>query len=868
MKISKAVGIDLGTTNSVISMVGKDNKSIICRTDKRGQKTFPSVLFYDKRSSEFKVGRTAFNARGTANDPIVSIKSHMGDSSYTVTTGGKTMTPIEVSAEILRSMKNEMQEQLSATPGYENYVVDRAVITIPAYFGSNAREATTKAGELAGLQVEFTLQEPTSSALYYCQKSGIESGIFMVYDLGGGTFDVSIVQYADGDPHVVGIAGDNYLGGDNFDAALAKHLLKLLQEDEESGYALDLDIHNNPEDKRSFQRLKLVAENIKKQLSFEDEYYVEHSGIFNDKNGAAVNLDATITRAEFEDLIRPLLISTLDECRKALAEAEEKFGITLDKIDGVLLVGGSTHVPLVSQIIEETFTNPSLPLHTKLPKPLIDDPDMAVGYGAAIAASGLGIIELPGEGELKNEDGVFVSPQIMPANGYGGESTVTGQLHAHNGSLPEAITATVINEAQSFREEYPVAADGKFVFDGLIAENDPEMYHCVFEAGGSVIAECDFDAYPSENTHNIPVTLSRNYYLQVFDEQTETKKLQLLMECGLELPITREFTFKTNSSNRFFANFNFFEENKELKSVSMDFANPVAPGTSIRMYLSCNKKSIFSGYAESMDGTKVDFEFKASEMPPLPEMTDVEKAIKDAFDSIEDSELGKGKKLIQQQKVKRLEEEIQEAIGEGDAVKANDRLEKLQEIGQHNKPKEQQLTPEKSAFMADVDAVISLNNSLNRKTGAVDYTNEINDAMERGLKAYDNEDQDALTFAHEKLSKIKEAIHHEQPDGNPGQQEAQEAWMEWMQIAVFALNCIDNALQKDDLTASFKEKYLRPEDVAADRNLLNRLGNELYQCHPEKDEVESKYKTQILPIAKKWLEICQLCGVPTSGVNL
>ena len=252
MKISKAVGIDLGTTNSVIAMVGNDNKTIICRTDKTGQKTFPSVVVYDKKSDKLRAGRFAFNARGTAKEPIVSIKSHMGDPVYTATTGGKTLTPIEVSAVILRTMKEEMQAQLNATPGYENCVVDRAVITIPAYFLAAAREATTKAGELAGLTVEVTLPEPTASALYYCHNNNIETGTFMVYDLGGGTFDVSIVQFLHGDAHVVGIAGNNYLGGDNLDAELAKYLLEQMQQDEDSDYELDLDIYGDEEDKRRF----------------------------------------------------------------------------------------------------------------------------------------------------------------------------------------------------------------------------------------------------------------------------------------------------------------------------------------------------------------------------------------------------------------------------------------------------------------------------------------------------------------------------------------------------------------------------------------------------------------------------------------
>ena len=266
----------------------------------------------------------------------------MGDPNYRVSTGPLTLSPIEVSEEVLKEMKAQMESYLHGFPEYADYVVDRAVITIPAYFASNARENTTKAGELAGLKVEFTLQEPTAAALYYCFKNGIDNGIFMVYDLGGGTFDVSIVRLDEGDAFVLGIAGNNYLGGDNFDDALARYLLEELQDSDE-GYDLeDMDINHDDDDRRRFTRLKLSAEIIKKALSSQEEFFESTDGIFEDKSGAKVNLAATVSRDDFEDLIRPLIESTLEECHKALREAEDQHHITLDMIDGVLLVGGST----------------------------------------------------------------------------------------------------------------------------------------------------------------------------------------------------------------------------------------------------------------------------------------------------------------------------------------------------------------------------------------------------------------------------------------------------------------------------------------------------------------------------------------------
>ena len=299
--------------------------------------------------------------------------------------------------------------------------------------------------------------------------------MFMVYDLGGGTFDVSIVRLDEGDAFVLGIAGNNYLGGDNFDDALARYLLEELQDSDE-GYDLeDMDINRDDDDRRRFTRLKLSAEIIKKALSSQEEFFESTDGIFEDTSGAKVNLAATVSRDDFEDLIRPLIESTLEECHKALREAEEQHHITLDMIDGVLLVGGSTHIPLVAEIIEENFTSPSLPIHTKLPKPLIDEPDMAVGYGAAIAAASIGTQQQT-KVETARGESISVTAHFAPAIGYGGISNVEGSLQAEGGALPDGIFAKVTRAAGGFKKEYMVNEDGTFLFEELVAEEEKEPY--------------------------------------------------------------------------------------------------------------------------------------------------------------------------------------------------------------------------------------------------------------------------------------------------------------------------------------------------------------------------------------------------------
>ena len=864
MKISKAVGIDLGTTNSVIAMIGNDNETIICRTDKTGQKTFPSVVVYDKRTDRLRAGRFAFNARGTAKEPIVSIKSHMGDPNYRATTGGKSLTPIEVSAEILRTMKEEMQAQLQAMPEYANYVVDRAVITIPAYFLAAAREATTRAGELAGLEVEVTLPEPTSSALYYCRKNGIDNGTFMVYDLGGGTFDVSIVQFTEGSAHVVGIAGNNYLGGDNLDAELAKYLLETIENDEDSDYELDLDIYHDEEDKRRFQKLKLVAENIKKRLSFEEECIVEESGVFTDKAGAPVNLNVTVTRQKFEELIRPLLATTLDECRKALAAAEEKHGITLDKIDGVLLVGGSTHVPVVAQIIEEEFTSPSLPVHTKQPKPLKDEPDMAVGYGAAMAAANFGIKYVSEEGETAPGKTSY-APQFNPAEGYGGLSTVSGKITAVGGSLPDAVVAVVTRVHDGFEEEYPVQADGTFVFQDLTAEEEPEMYRCKFVSGKTTLVEAEFNATPV-GTVAPPVTLSRNYYIETINENTGRSEYTLLMESGLELPVTRDYTFTTNSSNQYFATLRFFEEKSFLKQIDIEFDTPVMPGTPIKLSISCDKKSIFSVSAE-IAGQTQNAEFKASPAPEMPTEETVGKAYESVMETVSMNP-SKGAQLRDQQNAKRIANGIREAMSENDSVKATNLMEQLREMGRQQE--ETRLEPDQDRFNALVAEVEEAN--ANSKKGGREVAAEIRKAAADGKEAYETSDQDALNSAVERLKKLKAALEEKDEDETPPQQPDQ--WQLCGAIAYHTNNYITQALEKRDrgeLPARFCAEHLDPAQVNADRNTLAQI---MRKCMGQCRMVQSKdcrdtcdVWNTLVKLYQKWHEIANLSGIPTANIG-
>ncbi|MEO1272781.1 MAG: Hsp70 family protein, partial [Myxococcota bacterium] len=229
MYLDRPIGIDLGTTNSAVALLEPDGRDLLIYTDRFRRRVVPSVVAWDPGAEEMLVGFKAWNRRGLEPEPISSIKRKMGQET-TTQLGPKAMTPQEISAEILKAVRSGMVEYAGARLDGSGYGLElgRAVITVPAYFDAPQIEATRKAGELAGLEVMSLLQEPTAAAMYYAWKHGLQDGTFMVYDLGGGTFDVSIIRCLMGEYQVLGIHGDNYLGGDDFDRRFAEHLRKHL----------------------------------------------------------------------------------------------------------------------------------------------------------------------------------------------------------------------------------------------------------------------------------------------------------------------------------------------------------------------------------------------------------------------------------------------------------------------------------------------------------------------------------------------------------------------------------------------------------------------------------------------------------------
>lgn len=389
--MGKVLGIDLGTTYSCMAVMEGGEATVIPNAE--GSRTTPSVVGFTK--DERLVGQVAKRQAVTNPDgTVMSVKRHMG-TDYKVNINGKDYTPQEISAMVLQKLKADAESYLGEK-------ITQAVITVPAYFTDSQRQATKDAGKIAGLEVLRIINEPTAAALAYGLEKG-EDQTILVYDLGGGTFDVSILELGDGVFEVKATSGNNKLGGDDFDERIMDYLVQEFKKD--SG----IDLKN---DKMAMQRLKEAAEKAKIELSGVTSTNINLPFITADQNGPK-HLDITLTRAKFEELIADLVEKTMEPTRQALADS----GLGADKIDKIILVGGSTRVPAVQEAIKKVLG--------KEPHKGVN-PDEVVAMGAAIQGGVLA-------GEVKDVLLLDVTPLSLGIETLGGVFT---KLIPRNTTIP------------------------------------------------------------------------------------------------------------------------------------------------------------------------------------------------------------------------------------------------------------------------------------------------------------------------------------------------------------------------------------------------------------------------------------------------
>jgi molecular chaperone DnaK len=574
--LDRAVGIDLGTTNSEIAMLVPSEREILVYADRFGRKTVPSAVAWDPQKSAWLVGRTARARRGKEPPPIESIKRRMGQR-VKVPVGPHELAPEEISAKILDELRRAMAGFLGekASEGVETRV-DRAVITVPAYFDAPQVEATRKAGELAGLGVVGILQEPTAAAIYHTFKHKIEGGNFLVYDLGGGTFDVSILRCVAGEYQVLAIDGDNYLGGDDFDRRYAEKLRKDLVE---KGYELELDVRSNADDRHRFERLVHLAQEIKESLSTGETVNVSKQDLFDDQSGESVSVECEIGRAEYEAVIGDLVERTIDCAKRALERSKETADVGIDAIDHVILVGGSTRVPLVSRRVTEALSSAS-----RNKEPLADEVDTIVALGAAVHAAQVGGLSIATTEPRARV--TFTTPLVTSKNKI--------KIAARVDEAPSPVHKLAVQEGKTTIGEIEVTPGDETTARLEITPSgtaDAELALELRGGAGEAVASIPFVVYrgevrPRASALSRASVIAKDVGIEVV--KAGRRERRVLLERGTGLPAESQHTFFTADQSGTVV-LRLLQGRLPIKTLALSVQRDLPIGTPVELTLQCDE---------------------------------------------------------------------------------------------------------------------------------------------------------------------------------------------------------------------------------------------------------------------------------------
>lgn len=639
--LDRAVGIDLGTTHSEIALLAPSEREVVLYQDRFGRSTIPSAVGWDASKGEFTVGRAAKAARAVENAAVLSVKRSMGQTTK-FQLGPHELSAEEISskilAELVRSMRDFLKEK--AAPGF-CFEINRAVITVPAYFDALQTEATRRAGEAIGLKVLGILQEPTAAAIYHTFHSRLPSGNFLVYDLGGGTFDVSVLKCVAGEYQVLAIDGDNFLGGDDFDRRLAELLRKKLSE---RGYKLDLDLRHSAADRLRFESLRALAEETKHSLSTNDVVSLSRQNLFSDQNGEDVSIELEIGRAEYAALINDLALRTIECAERALAQSAEKAGIGLAEIDRVVLVGGSTRVPAISDLVQER-----LAAHCRSPEILRESVDTVVALGAAVHAAELGGLIIRNEAAGAHFSSRFVTdaPKIRLAiAGLEPEKAVGFEIHRDGKILAEGT----LSEKRTARVDVELPEDEECRLSLLPRDGE-----------GALLPEIPFVIYrgtarPRPTALSRPSVTSKDLSVEVVRSGRRDRKVLIERGTGLPTETTQEFSTADQSGA---VVLRILEGRVPIKTLALPVPRDTPVGTRVELVLRCDGSMRVEAQATVL-GQKLWASVEAVDNPALNDQ-EIEQLLADA-EQLSRGSWGNTGEAIRRE-VEQLSSSVRETIG-------------------------------------------------------------------------------------------------------------------------------------------------------------------------------------------------------------
>lgn len=760
MQISKAVGIDLGTTRSLIGIMDADDREIFLWKNEFMEATVPSVVQWDEAKKGFKVGHDAMITRHREPYPVRSVKRNMGYANK-IPHNGKEYSPEEISAEILKFLKQcgeeLVKEKMDRLPQNIHYVLDRAIVTVPAYFDNTKIEATRKAAEMAGLKTLELLNEPTAAAVYFCWRERIQDGNFLVYDLGGGTFDVSVLRRSSGSFEVLGIAGDNVLGGDTFDKALAEYIIEVLNK---GGYNLKLNVQESASDAALFDYFVHRAEGLKKTLTTENEVlYSDTSCPFKDKDGKSIIAEMKITRPQFMKLIEKHLLRTIEISMKAIEIAKEKALGTfsgIEDIDYILLVGGSTYIPAVRKIVREAFcAREGEKERAKCTDVAIKDPDECVALGAALLAAASG-------GIIFHDEQSDISLHLEGAAIVGGEEyKARGRIYkGENGSTensPFAGHVLSLNQDGEELEETEIDAQGHFRFEE-VGINPDGVSHLAFTLkDGTAAPLVTFSRHVSRGQQidsGSTAVNSQDVWIYTRSSKGKMEKT-VVVKASEKLPYSHEFSFTTTDENQVL--FIIHQGEKEIRKASQTFMAPQGIGTRIQFSMSMDEKSHM--IVRSMVGDEEPYVMQLDAMPPepFPTLEEIETKHRQAKAALE--ELPAGQRRVHDMKLKRIISELETGVRQGDGALINERMQELKSLVDGVRGEYIVLSPAHEEFD---ELAQEIRQQIDSNRAKLNNSDELLKNLEVQVTAantaYKENDQQALNEAHAKTQQLQKHI--------------------------------------------------------------------------------------------------------------